>query len=69
MVDHSKWQARKEVLEGILAQNVDISAELEIAKAKEEKAWKLAFLDEDSKGEGGSGVDDSLGEKAAPEED
>ncbi|XP_070004744.1 uncharacterized protein [Nicotiana sylvestris] len=35
MVDHSKWQARREAPEGVLAQSFDISVELEIAKIEE----------------------------------
>ncbi|XP_070028678.1 uncharacterized protein [Nicotiana sylvestris] len=48
MVDHAKWQARRESLEGVQAQGLDIMVEIENAKAEETRARKLAFLKEDS---------------------
>ncbi|XP_070009660.1 uncharacterized protein [Nicotiana sylvestris] len=68
MVNHSKWEAQREVLEDILVCSVDIFAELEIAKAEEEMARKLAFPDEDSEDASGSDGEDSKGEEAASEE-
>ncbi|XP_070015358.1 uncharacterized protein [Nicotiana sylvestris] len=68
MVNHSKWQARREVLEYILVRSVDISAELEIAKAEEATTRKLAFPDEDSEDASRSGGEDSEGEGTASEE-
>ncbi|XP_070020598.1 uncharacterized protein [Nicotiana sylvestris] len=49
MVEHAKWQAQRESLEGVHAQYFDILAELETAKVEEARARKLAFPEEDSK--------------------
>ena len=48
MVDHAKWQALREALAGVHAQDFDLLAEIENAKAKETRAQKLAFPEEDS---------------------
>ncbi|XP_070057690.1 uncharacterized protein [Nicotiana tomentosiformis] len=48
MVDHAKWQARREALEGVHAQGFDILAEIENDKTEEARARKLAFPEEDS---------------------
>ncbi|XP_070010005.1 uncharacterized protein [Nicotiana sylvestris] len=48
MVDYAKWQARRESLEGVHAQNFYVLAELESAKVEEARARKLAFPEEDS---------------------
>ncbi|XP_070050214.1 uncharacterized protein [Nicotiana tomentosiformis] len=38
MVEHAKWQARREALEEVSAQVFDVEAEIEIAKVEENKA-------------------------------
>ena len=48
MVEHAKWQARREALEEVSAQGFDVGAEIEVARAKENKARRLAFPEEDS---------------------
>ncbi|XP_070050326.1 uncharacterized protein [Nicotiana tomentosiformis] len=48
MVEHAKWQARREALEGVSAQGFNIVAEIENAKAEEARARRLAFPEEDS---------------------
>ncbi|XP_070049941.1 uncharacterized protein [Nicotiana tomentosiformis] len=48
MVDHAKWKAQSEALEGVHAQGFDIAAEIKNAKAEEAMARRLAFLEEDS---------------------
>nr|XP_009589372.1 uncharacterized protein LOC104086748 [Nicotiana tomentosiformis] len=48
MVEHAKWQARRESLEGVQDQGFDIMAEIEKARVEEAKARKLAFPKEDS---------------------
>ncbi|XP_070046841.1 protein WEAK CHLOROPLAST MOVEMENT UNDER BLUE LIGHT-like 1 [Nicotiana tomentosiformis] len=50
MVDHAKWQARREALGGVHPQGFDVMAEIENTKAKENRARKLAFPEEDSDG-------------------
>ncbi|XP_070057130.1 probable kinetochore protein nuf2 [Nicotiana tomentosiformis] len=48
MVKHAKWQARREALEEVSAQGFDVEAEIENAKAEENRARRLAFTEEDS---------------------
>ncbi|XP_070035253.1 uncharacterized protein [Nicotiana tomentosiformis] len=48
MVDHAKWQARREALERVHPQSFDIMAEIENAKEEEARARRLAFPEEDS---------------------
>ncbi|XP_070040351.1 uncharacterized protein [Nicotiana tomentosiformis] len=48
MVEHAKWQARREVLEEVSAQGFDVGAKIKISKAEENKARRLAFPEEDS---------------------
>lgn len=70
IVDHARWQARKEDLEGAHDQSFDISTEIEIARAQETKARKLAFLEEDSENlSESSGGEDSEGEYASSDKD
>ncbi|XP_019223659.1 PREDICTED: uncharacterized protein LOC109205408 [Nicotiana attenuata] len=63
MVDHAKWQARKDALEEVHAQGFDIQAALENAKVEEATARKLAFPEEDSdslsESEGGEDLEDA----------
>ncbi|XP_070032379.1 uncharacterized protein [Nicotiana tomentosiformis] len=56
MVDHAKWQAQRESLEGVNAQGFDIMARIENTKAEEARARRLAFPEEDS--ESSSETDD-----------
>nr|XP_018625104.1 keratin, type II cytoskeletal cochleal-like [Nicotiana tomentosiformis] len=70
MVDHARWQARREALEGVHARDFDIPAEIENAKAEEARARKLAFPEEDSKSLSESeGREDPEGGDAASDED
>ncbi|XP_070046442.1 uncharacterized protein [Nicotiana tomentosiformis] len=48
MVEHAKWQARRAALEEVSAQGFNIEAEIENAKAEENRARRLAFPEEDS---------------------
>ncbi|XP_070047374.1 uncharacterized protein [Nicotiana tomentosiformis] len=48
MVEHVKWQAWREALEGVSAQGFDIVAEIENAKAEEARSRRLVFSEEDS---------------------
>ncbi|XP_070046597.1 uncharacterized protein [Nicotiana tomentosiformis] len=70
MVEHARWQARREALEGVHPQSFNILAEIENAKVEEARARKLAFSEEDSESltesEGGEDPED---EEAAPDED
>ncbi|XP_070039653.1 uncharacterized protein [Nicotiana tomentosiformis] len=69
MVDHARWKAR-EALEGVHAQDFDILAEIENAKAEEARARKLAFYEEDSESLSESeGGEDPEGEDATSDED
>ncbi|XP_019225001.1 PREDICTED: uncharacterized protein LOC109206620 [Nicotiana attenuata] len=66
MVDHARWQALREALEGARDQNSNISAEIEIARAVETKARKLSFPEEDSENLSKSGGgEDSEGKDAS----
>lgn len=69
MVDPSKWKALREALKGVLDHNFNISAELEIAKVKEEKARKLAFAYMDFENVSGSGGEDFENEEASSDKD
>ncbi|XP_070047066.1 uncharacterized protein [Nicotiana tomentosiformis] len=70
MVDHARWEARREALEGVHAQGFDILAEIENAKVEEARARKLAFPEEDSESLTESeGREDPEDEEASPEED
>ncbi|XP_016490783.1 uncharacterized protein LOC107810508 [Nicotiana tabacum] len=70
MVDHARWEARREALEGVHAQGFDILAEIENAKVEEARARKLAFPEEYFKSltesEGGEDPED---EDATSDED
>lgn len=70
LVDHARWKALWEALEGACDQNFDISVGLEISRAEETTARKLAFPVEDSANlsEFGSG-EDSEGEDALSNKD
>ncbi|XP_070046733.1 uncharacterized protein [Nicotiana tomentosiformis] len=48
MVEHAKWQARREALEEVSAQRFDVGAEIEVVWAEDNKARRLAFPEEDS---------------------
>nr|XP_016483937.1 PREDICTED: cingulin-like [Nicotiana tabacum] len=48
MVEHVRWQSRREALKGVHAQSFDILAEIENAKVEEARARKLDFPKEDS---------------------
>ncbi|XP_009589724.1 uncharacterized protein [Nicotiana tomentosiformis] len=70
MVDHARWEALREALEGVLAQGFDILEKIENSKVEEARARKLAFPEEGfeslTESEGG---EDPEGEDAAPHED
>nr|XP_016491191.1 PREDICTED: uncharacterized protein LOC107810878 [Nicotiana tabacum] len=70
MVEHARWQAQREALEGVHDQIFDILAEIENAKVEEARVRKLSFPKEDSESliefEGGEDPED---EDAAPDED
>ncbi|XP_070032488.1 interactor of constitutive active ROPs 3-like [Nicotiana tomentosiformis] len=70
MVEHVKWQARREALEGVQAQSFDIMDEIEKARVEETMVQKLAFPEEDS--ESSSELEDgedSEDEDVTPDED
>ncbi|XP_070029320.1 WEB family protein At5g16730, chloroplastic-like [Nicotiana sylvestris] len=69
MVDHARWQARREALEGARDQSFDISAEIEIARAEETKSRKLSFPEEDSKSLSEFGEENSQGKDASSDKD
>ncbi|XP_070054320.1 uncharacterized protein [Nicotiana tomentosiformis] len=48
MIDHAKWQARREALEDAPSQDFDIMVEVENAQAEEIQARKQAFPEDDS---------------------
>ncbi|XP_070057721.1 protein WEAK CHLOROPLAST MOVEMENT UNDER BLUE LIGHT-like 1 [Nicotiana tomentosiformis] len=48
MVEYAKWQAQREALEGVSAQDFDVVAEIKNAKVEEVRARRLAFPKEDS---------------------
>ncbi|XP_070034407.1 uncharacterized protein [Nicotiana tomentosiformis] len=70
MVDHARWQARKEALEGVHDQGFDILAEIENTKAEEARPQKLAFPEEDSESlsESEDGEDPKDGDAASDED-
>ncbi|XP_070034505.1 uncharacterized protein [Nicotiana tomentosiformis] len=68
MVEHAKWQARREALEEISAQGFDVGVEIEVARAEENKARRLAFPKEDSDDSGAS-EDEEDAENMASDED
>nr|XP_016473246.1 PREDICTED: uncharacterized protein LOC107795176 [Nicotiana tabacum] len=68
MVEHAKWQARREALEEVRAQGFDVGAEIEVARAEENKARWLAFLEEDSD-DSGESEDEDDAENTASDED
>ncbi|XP_070014083.1 uncharacterized protein [Nicotiana sylvestris] len=49
MVEHARWEAQREALEGVHNQNFNILAAIENAKVEEARSRKLAFPKEDSK--------------------
>nr|XP_016494566.1 PREDICTED: uncharacterized protein LOC107813776 [Nicotiana tabacum] len=67
MVKHAKWQARREALEEVRAQGFDIGVEIEVARAEENKARKLAFPEEDSDDSGESEDEDDAENTASNE--
>nr|XP_016480411.1 PREDICTED: centrosome-associated protein CEP250-like [Nicotiana tabacum] len=72
IIEHAKWQSRREDLEEIHARGVDLSAEIENAKELEAEAKKLAFPEdaESSEDLGESEEDvDPEGDDVAPGED
>ncbi|XP_070048809.1 uncharacterized protein [Nicotiana tomentosiformis] len=70
MVKHARWEARREALERVHAQNFDILAEIENAKICEARAQKLAYPQEDSEGLSESkGGEDPEGEDVASDGD
>lgn len=48
MIDHAKWQARREALEDAQAQDFNIAVDVDNARAEEHQARKLAFPEDDS---------------------
>ncbi|XP_070047472.1 uncharacterized protein [Nicotiana tomentosiformis] len=68
MVEHAKWQARREALEEVRAQGFDIGAEIEVARAKENRARRLAFPEEDSN-DSGKSEDEDDAENTTSDED
>nr|XP_016490835.1 PREDICTED: uncharacterized protein LOC107810555 [Nicotiana tabacum] len=68
MVEHAKWQAWREALEKVRAQGFDIGAEIEVARAEENKARRLAFPEEDSD-DSGESEDEDDAENTASDED
>ncbi|XP_070055438.1 uncharacterized protein [Nicotiana tomentosiformis] len=74
IVEHTKWQSRREALEGVHARGFDLLPEIENAKVFEAKAKKLAYPEEeDSDGSKDSGESegdgDPKGDDAAPDEE
>ncbi|XP_070031780.1 MAR-binding filament-like protein 1-1 [Nicotiana tomentosiformis] len=74
LVEHMKWQSRREALEGVRAQGFDLLAEIENANVSEAMARKLAYpKEEDSEGSEDSddpeGSGDPKGDEAAPDKD
>ncbi|XP_070056279.1 uncharacterized protein [Nicotiana tomentosiformis] len=68
MVEHAKWQARKEAIEEVRAQGFDVGAEIEVARAEENKARRLAFPEEHSDNSGES-EDEGDAENTASDKD
>ncbi|XP_070045648.1 protein WEAK CHLOROPLAST MOVEMENT UNDER BLUE LIGHT 1-like [Nicotiana tomentosiformis] len=68
MVEHAKWQARREALEEVRAQGFDIGAEIEVARAKENKARRFAFSEEDSDDSRESEDDDDVDNTTSDED-
>nr|XP_033515631.1 protein maph-9-like [Nicotiana tomentosiformis] len=74
IVEHIKWQSRREALEEVHFRGFDLSAEIKNAKVLEAEARKLAYAEEEDseesedlgKSEGGGGPE---GDDAAPDED
>lgn len=70
MVDHAWWQALREALEGVHAQDFDILTEIKNTKKEEDRARKLAFPEEDSESLSESeGGEDPYGGDATSDED
>ncbi|XP_070020854.1 uncharacterized protein [Nicotiana sylvestris] len=72
IVEHAKWQSRREALEDIHARGFDLSIEIESAKELEAIAKKLAYPEDDEESEDlgeSEGGGDPDGDKAAPGED
>nr|XP_016466315.1 PREDICTED: uncharacterized protein LOC107789060 [Nicotiana tabacum] len=70
MVDHARWEARRESIEGVYAQGFDILAKIENAKVEEAGARKLPFPEKGSESLTESeGREDPDDEDAAPDED
>ncbi|XP_070041395.1 uncharacterized protein [Nicotiana tomentosiformis] len=67
MVEHAKWQAQREALEGVIAQGFDVEFVIENAKAEETRARRLAFPEEDSdsssESEGGEDPEDTASDE------
>ncbi|XP_070052635.1 uncharacterized protein [Nicotiana tomentosiformis] len=68
MVEHAKWQARREALEEVSAQGFDVAVEIENTKVEETRARRLAFPEEDSESSSES-EDGENPEDAASDED
>ncbi|XP_070057379.1 uncharacterized protein [Nicotiana tomentosiformis] len=68
MIEHAKCQARREALEEVRAQGFNIGAEIEVARAEENKARRLAFPEENSD-DSGESEDDEYAENMAPDDD
>ncbi|XP_070036334.1 uncharacterized protein [Nicotiana tomentosiformis] len=68
MVEHAKWQARREALEEVRAQGFNVGAEIEVSRAEENKARRLAFPEEDSD-DSGESEDEDDAENMASDED
>ncbi|XP_070052813.1 uncharacterized protein [Nicotiana tomentosiformis] len=68
MVEHAKWQARREALEEISAQGFDVGAKIEVARAEKNKARRLAFPEEDSD-DSGESEDEEDTENTTSDED
>ncbi|XP_070039857.1 uncharacterized protein [Nicotiana tomentosiformis] len=68
MFEHAKWQARREALEEVRAQGFDVGAEIELARAEENEARRLAFPEEDSD-DSGESEDEDDAENTTSDED
>ncbi|XP_070054268.1 uncharacterized protein [Nicotiana tomentosiformis] len=67
MVEHAKWQDRREALEEVRAQGFDVGAEIEVAREEENKARRLVFPEEDTD-DSGESEDEDDGENTASNE-
>ncbi|XP_070056760.1 uncharacterized protein [Nicotiana tomentosiformis] len=68
MVEHARWQARREALEEVRVQGFDVGIEIEVARAEENKARRLAFPEEGSDDSGESEDEDDVANTASGED-